>query len=151
MEQRINPKTYVELEKILEQQVYVAKKIPKHILNYIYEKASKSNYSFAYSGEDDILKLVDKQTLILYTFLYTKYVADGKQKNEIKEILIENENKKQQRLTEKYNPSDMFKKNQINDSINDVKKSETNIQMVVYKKGIWEKIKFWFSKLIRKK
>ena len=71
--------------------------------------------------------------------IYLNYLCDDKEKNNIKLILKDNEEKYQQELREKYKPDNIFKKyNQNHEVVENA--VATNMTMVEYRESIFKKI-----------
>lgn len=142
MERITDEKICVELVTLFETQKEFIGKIPEDILQPIYNKASQSQYKFNNNG--DILNEVSKETFSIYVFLYVNYIANSKEKEEIKKLLKENEYKKKKILSQKYNVDEIFKnKNKC------YKKTEStqtqNKLMVIKENNIINKIKQLFK------
>ena len=71
--------------------------------------------------------------------IYLNYLCDDEEKNNIKLILKNNEEKYQQELREKYNPDNIFKKhNQKQEVTENV--VATNVAIAEYREPIFKKI-----------
>lgn len=95
MEMAIKEKMFVEISEILQHLDFnLVMNIPIQIRNIIQSKKNNSNYSFYYDEskpveQQDILK----ETRTLLVLLYYNYIANKDEREVIKNILIENENK----------------------------------------------------------
>ena len=81
--------------------------------------------------------------------LMLNYIANEQEKNEINNILAENEKKYEEELKEKYNPDNLFKKKgQI---VEDNKINQEYTQLIEYKEqNIFKKILSKIMKLFKK-
>lgn len=93
MKQFINSRIYSELWSVLNVKVEVKEKIPLEVLKHIHINAMHSGYSFNYTKDDDVVKIMSNDTFCLYTSLYIKYVANDIEKEKMKKLLLENEAK----------------------------------------------------------
>lgn len=81
---------------------------------------------------------LNKETLsILAVLNYNYWCKDEKRKKELWDIYSENDRKYQQELREKYNPDDIFKKNNSPKYVENISKEDTIIE---YKESIVKKI-----------
>ena len=81
---------------------------------------------------------LNKETLsILAVLNYNYWCKDEKRKKELWDIYSENDRKYQQELREKYNPEDIFKKNNSPKYVENTSKEDTIIE---YKESIVKKI-----------
>lgn len=119
-------------------------KIPKNFINFLKEISSKT-YKFNYDNNKSLNEQnVKPETRGLIAFIYQDYICDKDQKNEYiikcKEVeeLIEKE------LREKYNPDNIFKKQNIQHKENFL---INEMGMVKYKESIFTKIKNWFKRI----
>lgn len=162
MYKKINEKTYVELFYVLNLQKEIFEnKIPKDIIDNIHKKAQNSNIHVELD-ENNVINEISREAFCIYLFLYTKYVADEEEKENIKKILKENEIKHEEELRKKYNPDNIFKKSEkiLNDENSSVAKDETKnvtdndlkeeTYLTVYKESIFDKIKKKIFSLLKK-
>ena len=117
----------------------IIKKIPKKLIEFWQRNKSttyKPNLDHSKSINEMDLK---KKTKSIISMIYLNYLCDDEEKNNIKLILKDNEEKYQQKLREKYNPDNIFKKyNQKQEVAENV--VATNMAMVEYKELIFKKI-----------
>ena len=78
-----------------------------------------------------------KKTKSLIAMIYLNYLCDEEEKNNLNSILKSNEEKYQKELREKYNPDNIFKKN--NQEAKE-KIVEDNAQIKVYKEPLFKRI-----------
>lgn len=121
-------------------------KIPKSFLKFLNKNASKDYIcNLDYSKELKNMGL-KQETKELLAVIYKLYLCPEEKKESLQNILVENEQKYQRELMEKYNPDNMFQKD--NNEIID--KSDDNIQIVKYKESFIQKflckIKSFFRK-----
>lgn len=108
-------------------------KIPEKFMQFLREH-SVLDYKpeFDYSKGLDKIPLSNK-TRALLAMIYRDYICSEEERAEYDKILHQNEEKYQSELREKYNPDNMFKKE------NKIEKKEKNMQLVEYKEPKWYK------------
>ena len=94
---------------------------------------------------------IKPKTQTLLTILYREYWCNEKEKAELDKILIENDRKYEEELREKYNPDNIFKKNEDTEEIETVEETA----LIEYDNKTWYKKAFEFignifRKIIRK-
>ena len=111
-------------------------KLPFDLFNMLKEKRDK-DYTPWYDENLPLAKQnIKKEALAIIALLHLNYWCENeREKEEIKKILKDNEDKYQEELRKKYNPDDIFKKHI---SISNTVKEET--ALVVYKESIFKKI-----------
>ena len=115
-------------------------KIPKEKIDF-YEQNMDKDYDFTIDPEVDLSQQnISKEANAIIVSLYQDYFATEEQKQKIKEILKLNEKKAEQERREKYNPDDIFKKEETN-------QSKSVFTLVEYKEDKW--YKKLFSKLVK--
>ena len=119
-------------------------KIPKKFQEYLENNKSKSYVpKFDHSKKLKELNLKEKTKDILAT-IYMNYWCDSQQKANYSNLLKQNEHNYQEELREKYNPDNIFKKNnQTQDVMQDTTSNEVisdNVAMVEYKESVLKKI-----------
>ena len=130
----------LEIIKYLPEEEY--EKISKERIKF-FEENCDQNYNFNF----DISKSLEEQEFLRETnaiivTLFRDFFATEKQKEKLQKILIDNEEKYQEELRKKYNPDDLFKK-QENKVIVD-EKIETAL-VEVKEENILQKV---FNKII---
>lgn len=126
-------------------------KIPNKFKEFLKEN-SNVDYkpNFDYSKGLDKIKLTHKTKLLL-AMIYQNYICSEEEKINYNKILHENEEKYQKELREKYNPENIFKKdNKSNTNTNININEENNTYMIEYKENIFTKIKKIIFKLLHK-
>ncbi len=144
MEQQmtINRKnSYVEILEILKymDKIHVDK-IPKKLIEF-FEENKSNNYNFKYDSAVELDKQnLNDNTLALLAMLNLNYWCESEEhKKELIDRYNDNEQKYQEELREKYNPDNIFKKNNQEKSIEkNIVKEE--VAMVEYKESIFKKI-----------
>lgn len=120
-------------------------KIPVKLRDF-FKKIKKEDYV----SNIDPYKLLDEQDLkpktrTLITLLYRNYWCSEEERIELDKILIENDKNYEEKLREKYNPDNIFKKKE--EEIKDLEETS----LVVYDNKIWYKKAFNFINKILKK
>lgn len=112
-------------------------KIPKKLLQYISENASKEyKCDFDYNKPLKELNLLDETRGIIGMICYNYWCIDEIQKKQYIEKLSKNEQKYQEIIHEKYNPDNLFK-NKNNKNIEETIKTT---EMIEYKENILKKL-----------
>lgn len=137
----------------------ILKYLPEEYINKIPTKLRdffKKVEDKEYITNIDPYKTLDQQDLklktqTLLTILYREYWCNEEEKAELDKILIENDKKYEEELREKYNPDNIFKKNEDTEEIETVEETA----LVEYDNKTWYKKAFEFignifRKFIRK-
>ena len=144
------PKAYKEVLEIIK---YLPKeeyeRIPKEKIEF-FEKNCDKEYNFIFN----ISKTLEEQEFLRETnaiivTLFRDYFATDTQKEKLERILVENEQKYQEELRKKYNPDDIFKKQE---KVYQKPIENEDIQMIEVKEEnmlqkIFNKIINWIKKL----
>ena len=103
-------RAYVEvLETIKHMDSDLVKKIPQKLIQFFEEHKDK-NYQFKFDENIDIEnQKISIEAGSILAMLMLNYIANEQEKNEINNILAENEKKYEEELREKYNPDNLFK------------------------------------------
>ena len=142
-------KAYTEVNCLLDYmpQSYIDK-LPKKLIELI-KKQSQEQYNIDIDTNKSLLEQnFSKKTKDLIAVIKYNYWSTDEEKRQLKNIFYENENISQKELLEKYNPNDIFNKEEskidITETIN------TNLQLVEYKENIFirflNKIKSMFRR-----
>lgn len=128
-------------------------KIPKKIINFIKENASKDyKCTFDYNRPLKELNLLDDTRGIIGMLCYKYWCTTKEQKEMYIKKLNSNEKNYQNKINEKYNPDNLFKS--INRRVEDIQNNENNTNMIEYKESILQriiaKIKSLWKALIKK-
>lgn len=134
----------LEILKYLPEEEY--NKIPKEKIEF-YEKNKDEEYVYIFDSSIELNKqpMLTETRAIIVT-LFRDFFATNDQKEKLNVILNQNERLYEEKLREKYNPDDIFKKQQNN---NEIKKEET--ALVEVKQEKWYKKIITFIKNIIKK
>ena len=114
-------------------------KIPKDIINFIKENASKEyNCTFDYNKPLKELDLLDETRGIIAILCYKYWCTTKEQKELYLKKLNSNEKNYNIKMNEKYNPNNLFKK--ADQKREDIQNNENNAKMVKYKESIFKRI-----------
>ena len=92
-------------------------KTPPKLLKF-FEENKDNNYIYKITEiNESVTQKFSKETLGLLTLLEYKYWASDSEKELLKKSLIENERKYQEELRKKYNPDNLFKREQRDSSL----------------------------------
>ena len=113
-------------------------KIPEKLMSFLEQNKSKTyKIKFDYYKKINEINLKEKTKDILAA-IYMNYWLAESEKNEYQKILLNNEKIEQERLRQKYNPDNLFKKqyteNEIQENI-----VEKEIDLLEYKESIFKK------------
>ena len=113
------------------------KKIPKNIYKIIQDTRSLT-YTPIYDENISLNKQqIKRETLSMIALLHLNYWCDTEEeKANLNQMLKQNDYKYQNKLKEKYNPDDMFKKQKKKEIV----ENEDTVAMVEYKKSKFKKI-----------
>ena len=132
-------KAYTEVNCLLEYlpQSYIDK-LPKKLIELIKEQSDKQYYISIDTNKSFLEQDFSKKTKDLIAVIKYNYWSTDEERQQLKKIFYENENKYQKELLEKYNPNDIFKKKESKTDISD--NIEPNLQMVEYKEPVFKRI-----------
>ena len=105
-------------------------KVPKKIIEFLQENSSKtyvSNLDHTKTIKDMELK---PKTQAILGLLYMKYWANEEERISFENKLDENERKHRQEIEEKYNPDNLFKKEEIKVETKEEQKEEMQVKPV---------------------
>lgn len=127
-------------------------KIPKEKISY-YENNCDKEYEFKINPEIDLSEqnISDKANAIL-VMLFRDYYADEKQKEVLKNLLMQNQNKKEQEKIEKYSNVDIFnKKKEISNETQQSNETITeNALIVIKEETFFKKILNFFRSIFKR-
>lgn len=119
---------------------YIVERIPKKLIEFW-----QRNKSTTYKPNLDHSKPINEmdlksKTKSLITMIYLNYLCNENEKKNIELILKNNEEKYQKELREKYNPDNIFRRNQKESVIDKGEVITNEVAMVEYKESIFKKI-----------
>ena len=129
-------------------------KIPKDVIEGI-EKNKDKNYVWIYDEKKELKdQNINRDTIAILTYLNMQYILNEKQKEYVKKILIDNQNKVEEEKNKKYNASTLFEKQESEKiDINKDKENNENKNISVVKKEknsfikrLLDKIKKFFNR-----
>ncbi len=130
-------KAYTEVNCLLEYlpQSYL-EKLPKKLIELI-KKQSNEEFNIDIDIKKSLLdqNFSNKAKDLIAVIKYNYWSTDEERK-QLKNMFYENEKKYQEELLEKYNPNNIFKKNEIKIIIPQ-EEAENNVQMIVHKENIF--------------
>ena len=114
-------------------------KIPKDIIKFLKENASKEYIcTFDYNKPLNELNLLDDTRGIIGILCYKYWCTTKEQKEMYLKKLNSNEKNYQIKINEKYNPNDLFKRN--NPQKEEMQNNENTTKIIEYKESIWKRI-----------
>lgn len=142
-------KAYTEVNCLLEYlpQSYIDK-LPKKLIELIKKQSDKQYYISIDTNKSLLEQNFSQKTKDLIAVIKYNYWSTDEERQQLKKIFYENENKYQKELLEKYNPNDIFKKKESKTDISD--NIEPNLQMVEYKENIFIRLFNKIKNIFRK-
>ena len=127
-------------------------KIPIKLRN-LFTENKDTNYNPVYHANIPIEKQnIKKETIAMLGLLHLNYWCETEdEKNELRNIFLDNQKKYEEKINKKYNLDDLFKNVSENKSKEDTEKIEEPNYMVEYNKPFYVKIMNFFRKLFSKK
>lgn len=127
-------------------------KIPIKLRNLFKENKDK-DYNPVYDANIPIEEQnIKKETIAMIGLLHLNYWCETEdEKNELRNIFLENQKKYEEKINKKYNLDDLFKNVSEKKSKDDTEKIEEPKYMVEYNKPFYVKIMNFFRKLFSKK
>lgn len=130
-------RAYTEVNCLLEYlpESYI-EKIPKKLIKLI-KTQSNNQYNLKIDVNKSLLEQnFSQKSKDLIAVIKYNYWSTDEEKKQLKNMFYENENKYQKELLEKYNPNDIFKKNETKIDIIE-NQEEHNLQLIEYKENIF--------------
>lgn len=142
-------KAYTEVNCLLEYlpQSYIDK-LPKKLIELIKKQSDKQYYISIDTNKSLLEQNFSQKTKDLIAVIKYNYWSTDEERQQLKKIFYENENKYQKELLEKYNPNDIFKKKESKTDITE--NIEPNLQMVEYKENIFIRLFNKIKNIFRK-
>lgn len=142
-------KAYTEVNCLLEYlpQSYIDK-LPKKLIELIKKQSDKQYYISIDTNKSLLEQNFSQKTKDLIAVIKYNYWSTDEERQQLKKIFYENENKYQKELLEKYNPNDIFKKKESKTDI--AENIEPNLQMVEYKENIFIRLFNKIKNIFRK-
>lgn len=142
-------KAYTEVNCLLEYlpQSYI-NKLPKKLIELIKKQSDKQYYISIDTNKSLLEQNFSQKTKDLIAVIKYNYWSTDEERQQLKKIFYENENKYQKELLEKYNPNDIFKKKEYKTDITE--NIEPNLQMVEYKENIFIRLFNKIKNIFRK-
>ena len=124
-------------------------KIPNKFKEFLKENSLPTyKPNFDYSLGLDKIKLKHKTKLLL-AMIYMNYICSEEEKLEYNKTLCHNEETYQKYLREKYNPDNIFKKTDIQESNTvEIVKDNSNTALIEYKETFFMKFKNFIFKIL---
>lgn len=116
-------------------------KLPNKLLEIINSKADRKYLIDVDTNKSIKEQNVSNKTKMILAVLTYNYWSNETQKDIIRKKLYDNEKIYQRKLTEKYNPDNLFKNKEIK-----VETIENSVAMVEYKESFFTKIRNWFKR-----
>ena len=127
----------------------VIEKIPSEILKKLNELAADSKLNYYIDKEKNLINQnISEKSKDLIALLYYSYIATQNEKDELSKIWNENENKYQEELYKIYNPNNIFKKIENQETI-DIKNNSIT-SLINYNESFFIKLKKFVFKILHK-
>ena len=119
------------------------RKIPKTFVNFI-EENKDDNYQYMIEHIDDFQNqaMLD-ETRVLLSIVYRDFIASNKEKKQITDMEKNELLEEEERIREKYNPDNIFKKRDTQQKENVI---TNEVGMIDYKESVFTKIKNWVKR-----
>lgn len=140
-------KTAVEVLTVLEYVDYKLKeKIPMNIYNYLKNWAYKSNYTFEFDETKSLEEQnISEQGKDFLALIYYSYIAEKNEKEQLEEIWKDNEDIYKNEIDNNLNfKNKSYQSIQIDDSI------KQEVELMLYRKSIFEKIVLKIKSIFKK-
>ena len=114
-------------------------KLPKSLFKIIEEEKS-STYNLQYSEDQSLSEQnIKRESLSMIALFHLNYWCNSdEEKEQLKQLLKNNEEKHQAEIREKYNPDNLFKNNK-QETIQEANVNSNNLAIVEYKESILKK------------
>lgn len=114
-------------------------KLPKSLFKMIEEEKS-STYNLQYSEDQSLSEQnIKRESLSMIALFHLNYWCNSdEEKEQLKQLLKNNEEKHQAEIREKYNPDNLFKNNK-QETIQEANVNSNNLAIVEYKESILKK------------
>ena len=125
-------------------------KLPRSLYNMVVSE-KLDTYNPTYDGTIALDRQnIKRESISMIALFHLNYWCENEdEKNELRQLFKENEDKYQAELREKYNPDNLFK-NRTSDTIQEIETINENVAMIEYKESLFKrlinKIKSIFSK-----
>lgn len=131
------PKRLVEVDEILNfLNKDELKKIPENVRQLIKDNKD-TEYVWKYNEEKPLKdQNLSRDTIALLSYLNMEYILNDEQKQIIKEYQELNEKKQEQERIKKYNPDNLFKKQEVSNSM----KENSNLPVKIEKESFISKV-----------
>lgn len=125
-------------------------KIPKEKIEF-WERNKDNKYKFIINPQIELEKQnISIEANSIIVTIFRDYFATDLQKEKLKIILEQNENKYQEQLREKYNPDNLFE-NRKKECMNPYVEKNTNLPVVKREENFFKKLINYVKKLIFKR
>lgn len=122
-------------------------KIPVKFLNILKGLAKHSNIIVNIDKEKKLKdQNISEETKDLISLIYYDYVATEEEKDEIIKIWSKNESLYQENLNKRYSQENLFKKNNVNDSEQEI----SNLPSIIQKESLIQKIINFLKKILNR-
>lgn len=116
-------------------------KIPKQLYSFI-KTQKNEEYNTTIDFSQNIAEQISDEALVFITYLNLNYWCNPNEKEELLKIYSENDKKEEELIREKYNPENLFKKQN-----KDNRTKEEN-QLILYKEPLLKRIIDKIKKLL---
>lgn len=118
----------------------IIEKIPKKLIEF-WQKNKSTTYKPNLDHNKSINEMdLKNKTKSIITMIYLNYLCDDEERSNINLILKNNEEKYQQKLRERYNTDNIFKKDNQKLEVEENVVATNNMTMVEYGESIFKKI-----------
>ena len=131
-------------------------KIPVKFREFIKSKKNKDYVYIVDKNKKLYEQDIMQETKIIFSLIYRSYFCSEEQKSFLKQKDIEEEERKERELREKYNPDNLFNKNKKEEKKEEyIEENNEQVALIDYKNMKWYrkvifKITNWFKAIINK-
>lgn len=114
-------------------------KLPRNLYNMVVSE-KLDTYNPTYDGTIALdMQNIKRESISMIALFHLNYWCENEdEKNELRQLFKENEDKYQAELREKYNPDNLFK-NKTSDTIQEIENINENVAMVEYKESVFKR------------
>ena len=137
------------LEVINHSENKIKDKIPNKFIEFLKQNKDKEYVVKIDFKDENWQETVKEETLTILALIYRDYIVSPEKRQELLREEQEEIIKTEKALREKYNPDDIFKKEKNNISSQNTEES-VNVDIVVKKESIFDKVKKWLKSILNK-
>lgn len=135
---KLDNKDYVQVKEVLNNfSIEDKNKVPTDLINLIENNSNEANYALIIDKNIPLENQISRQAMGCIIYIVTKYIANTNQKNQLKEILVNNSKEFQKSANERL---EQFRQNRVNTEIKKSEEEKNNLPIVIKKENFIIKI-----------